>query len=141
MGLDIYFYCCIEHYDSLNNDSCTDCCTLGLQNSNVRIVDHFPHPNFRLRLLDGCTVYNLIIKLQEHSKWIIENMETFKYPNISNNTSSKETDEFTPYWLDTRSHDKINLLSDYVILQELIYDIIHCIGTDKLKNYIVEMNY
>ena len=138
MGLDIHF-CCdnCKYY----NSNCDYCGSLGFRNPRVRIVDYFPHPNFNIRTFDGYSVRELIVELQRHSIWINDNMNKFEYPKIILKDTKYNESVFQQYWQDYRSLDEVNLDTDYIILIELIAEIINFARENNGYDYIVEMDF
>jgi hypothetical protein len=120
MGLDIFFYPGyleeeediinnrIEYYESITEEVDGNKVEMSIiPNGKLRVVDHFPHLNFRQMHLYRKD--ELIEFLIDHLFQMIKIQDKYEYPS-----------NFKKYWTDIRKDEEINLKSDLIILIDFI---------------------
>lgn len=138
MGLDIFFYPGyleeeediiknrVEYYESITEEVDGNKVEIKIiPHAKLRVVDHFPHINFRQMHLYRKD--ELVEFLIDHIFQMMRIQETYEYPS-----------DFNKYWTDTREDEEINLRSDILILIDFIEGLR---GSDIPNDYRVWMDY
>lgn len=138
MGLDIFFYPGyleeeediiknrVEYYESISQEVDGKMVEMKIiPNGKLRVVDHFPHIDFRqMHLFRKDELVEFLI---DHIFQMMRMIDTYEYPP-----------NFQKYWTDSRQDNEINLRSDILILIDFIEGLRR---SDIPNDYRVWMDY